>query len=132
VGLITILAGVAAVALHVLVKFRTQEHIPDDDPERSSKQTKITTIRRIVNQVFLVLTLVSSFQGFASLSSITLCLTQSVVSFELAVVIGFVISGIFILGAAVSGLDMFLAFRERRRRERKVTKEKISAPIGNS
>jgi hypothetical protein len=101
------------------------------NPDAAPNITCLGTVRHIVNQLFLTLSVASCLQGFASLSSVTLCFTQ-VIPFNLAVSIGFGLAGIFTLGAAITGLDMLLFIRAWRRKQKpgtKVSKEKISTPL---
>ncbi|KAK3933757.1 hypothetical protein QBC46DRAFT_431479 [Diplogelasinospora grovesii] len=111
-GILTTILATAAVALHCLVKLRRAED--GLIIARPFKFLDPRTIRTIVNQVLLMMSVATAFTGFADLSVISLCVTQ-LISFETTVVLGFSLSGAPMLGSAVSGLDIFLALRECRR-----------------
>jgi hypothetical protein len=122
------------VVLHLLLKVRGFGGIPPDlGQDQPPAPAKIHTVRDIVNQIFLALSAAASLQGFASLSSVSLCFTQ-IVPFDVAVMIGFGLSGAFVLGSAVSGLDLFLLVREAMQRQSRAKrlKEKISPPLETS
>ncbi|KAJ9150797.1 Cytochrome b/b6/petB-like protein [Pleurostoma richardsiae] len=111
-GILTIVLAIAAVALHCVVKLRRAED--GLIIARPFKFLDPRTVRTIVNQVLLIVSVATAFTGFADLSVISLCFTQ-LISFETTVVLGFSLSGALMLGSAVSGLDIFLALRECRR-----------------
>jgi hypothetical protein len=70
------------------------------------------------NQLLQALVIATSFTGFADLSKITICLTQAVVPFEIAVSLGFGLAAVLTIGQAVSGLDLYLQFRDARLRRK--------------
>lgn len=65
------------------------------------------------NQLLLLLGLIALTTGFTDLKSITLCLT-SIVSLDLAVLVGSALTALPVLGQAISGIDFFLLWRTSR------------------
>ncbi|KAI0016884.1 hypothetical protein F4780DRAFT_634880 [Xylariomycetidae sp. FL0641] len=104
-GLLAVITGIAAVPLHYIVKMRQAGD--------SSLPSQLHTVRNVVNQLFLLLSVVATLTGFADLSKISICFTQ-LVPFELSVSLGFGLANVVAVASAVCGLDGYLAFRERR------------------
>ncbi|KAK1983046.1 hypothetical protein LZ30DRAFT_18721 [Colletotrichum cereale] len=113
ISLLTTIIGLGAVLLHLAVKARTPPQLPR--PARSPPPPlplmSLPNIRLVVNQLFLVLSFASVITGFTDLSSVALCFTQ-IVPFDLALVIGFGLSTVFVLGSSISGLDIALTVRD--------------------
>jgi predicted RND superfamily exporter protein len=78
-------------------------------------------VRTAVNQLFLALSSASALTGFNGLSFASFCFTQ-VVPFELAIAIGFGLSTVYVIGSAISGLEIYLDFRDSRKRKKVATK----------
>ncbi|KAF9877187.1 hypothetical protein CkaCkLH20_05453 [Colletotrichum karsti] len=111
ISLITTLVGIGALLLHLAIKARAPPPLPNTSrPAPAIPLTALPNIRVYVNQLFLVLSFASVISGFADLSSVALCFTQ-VVPFDLALMLGFGLSTVFVLGSTVSGLDIALTFR---------------------
>ncbi|KAG7145448.1 hypothetical protein HYQ46_005806 [Verticillium longisporum] len=119
ISLITTLVGIAAVALHILVKVRSP---PQSIGERLPQGLlSLPNARNIVNQVFLFLAVASAMTGFADLSSVALCLTQTIL-FDIALSVGFGLSTPFALGSSSIGLEAYLIFREARMKKKALKK----------
>lgn len=107
-GLLTTIIGIGAVALHYIVKVRAAE----DGVSIATpfKVTDLRNIRTVVNQLLLLMSVATAMTGFADLSAISLCFTY-IIPLQTAVTIGFALAGAFVLGSALSGLDIMLAVR---------------------
>ncbi|KAF4780206.1 hypothetical protein HER10_EVM0010179 [Colletotrichum scovillei] len=113
ISLFTTLVGLAAFLMHLAIKARAPPGLPNTSrsgPTPPAPPLSLPIIRVMVNQLFLILSFASVITGFADLSSVALCFTQ-VVPFDLALVIGFSLSTVFVLGSTVSGLDIALTVR---------------------
>ncbi|KAK1573243.1 uncharacterized protein LY79DRAFT_526136 [Colletotrichum navitas] len=126
ISLITTLVGLGAVLLHLAVKARAPPELP-----RSTGSTppplplmSLPNIRLLVNQLFLALSFASVITGFTDLSSVALCFTQ-IVPFDVALVVGFGLSTVFVLGSSISGLDLALTVRD-------IMKRRKGGPAGSS
>lgn len=100
--------------MHLAIKARAPPGLPNTSrsgPPPPAPLLSLPNIRVMVNQLFLILSFASVITGFADLSSVALCFTQ-VVPFDLALVIGFSLSTVFVLGSTVSGLDIALTVRD--------------------
>lgn len=89
------------------------------------KLLDLRTIRTIINQVLLTLSIITAMTGFSDVSSITMCATQ-VISFETIITVGFGLAGTFTLGSAISGLDLTLSIRECRNWKKAASKSDLS------
>lgn len=88
-GFATTLVGYIAVLLHVVqVKYLSR---PDIEFKSFLRHARI--IRVVVNQLFLILSVVTSLLGFGSLSSVALCIPQ-VLPFAMTVSFGFGLAGL--------------------------------------
>ncbi|KAH9908313.1 hypothetical protein F4778DRAFT_776615 [Xylariomycetidae sp. FL2044] len=85
VGLLDLILGIAATAMHFLVKARPTEDSP--------VPPQLGLVRNVTNSLFLIFSLAATLTGFTDLSRISICLTQTV-SFEVAVLLDFGLSGI--------------------------------------
>lgn len=104
----------AAFLMHLAIKARAPPGLPNTSrsgPTPPAPLLSLPNIRVMINQLFLILSFASVITGFADLSSVALCFTQ-VVPFDLALVIGFSLSTVFVLGSTVSGLDIALTVRD--------------------
>ncbi|KAH0440705.1 hypothetical protein CcaCcLH18_02375 [Colletotrichum camelliae] len=110
VSLLTTPVGIGAFLLHLAIKARAPPPLPNARTP-PIPLTALPNIRVYVNQLFLILSFASVITGFADLSSVALCFTQ-VVPFDLALMLGFGLSTVFVLGSSVSGLDIALTFRD--------------------
>ncbi|EFQ34927.1 hypothetical protein CGRA01v4_04147 [Colletotrichum graminicola] len=119
ISLIATLVGLGAVLLHLVVKARAPPELPRStgSPPPPLPLTSLPNIRLMVNQLFLALSFASVITGFAGLSSVALCFTQ-IVPFDLALVIGFGLSTVFVLGSSISGLDLALTVRDIMKRRK--------------
>ncbi|KAM0326706.1 hypothetical protein ACHAQA_006579 [Verticillium albo-atrum] len=115
ISLITTLVGIAAVALHILVKVKAPPQMVGDRFPQGL--LSLPNIRNFINQIFLFLALASAMTGFADLSSVALCLTQ-IIPFDIALSVGFGLSTAFALGSSIVGLDAYLMFRDVRRKKK--------------
>ncbi len=61
----------------------------------------------------LVLALVTCLTGFADMSSILMCFT-SVVTFEIAVALGFLMGPVFVLGSVLASVDTVTSWGARK------------------
>ncbi|UQC81717.1 uncharacterized protein CLUP02_07203 [Colletotrichum lupini] len=114
ISLFTTMVGLAAFLMHLAIKARAPPGLPHTSrsgPTPPAPLLSLPNIRVMVNQLFLILSFASVITGFADLSSVALCFTQ-VVPFDLALVIGFSLSTVFVLGSTVSGLDIALTGRD--------------------
>ncbi|KAK2040602.1 hypothetical protein LZ31DRAFT_578199 [Colletotrichum somersetense] len=113
ISLITTLVGLGAVLLHLAVKARAPPQLPKSTgpPPPPLPLTSLPNIRLMVNQLFLALSFASVITGFTDLSSVALCFTQ-IVPFDVAIVAGFGLSTVFVLGSSISGLDLTLTVRD--------------------
>ncbi|KAK1472526.1 hypothetical protein CTAM01_16367 [Colletotrichum tamarilloi] len=114
ISLFTTMVGLAAFLMHLAIKARAPPGLPHTSrsgPTPPAPLLSLPNIRVMVNQLFLILSFASVITGFADLSSVALCFTQ-VVPFDLALVIGFSLSTVFVLGSTVSGLDIALTVRD--------------------
>ncbi|KAI8164874.1 hypothetical protein KHU50_007188 [Colletotrichum sp. SAR 10_65] len=139
ISLLTTLVGIGAFLLHLAIKARAPPPLPNARTP-PIPLTALPNIRVYVNQLFLILSFASVISGFADLSSVALCFTQ-VVPFDLALMLGFGLSTVFVLGSSISGLDIALTFRDflKRRKGEKdigaieggkgVINGKISQPV---
>ncbi|KAJ5019191.1 hypothetical protein K4K57_001736 [Colletotrichum sp. SAR 10_99] len=139
ISLLTTLVGIGAFLLHLAIKARAPPPLPNARTP-PIPLTALPNIRVYVNQLFLILSFASVISGFADLSSVALCFTQ-VIPFDLALMLGFGLSTVFVLGSSISGLDIALTFRDflKRRKGEKdigaieggkdVINGKISQPV---
>ncbi|KAK2015096.1 hypothetical protein LZ32DRAFT_580611 [Colletotrichum eremochloae] len=113
ISLITTFVGLGAVLLHLVVKARAPPQLPRStrSPPPPLPLMSLPNIRLLVNQLFLALSFACIITGFADLSSVALCFTQ-IVPFDLALLIGFSLSTVFVFGSLVSGLDLSLIVRD--------------------
>ncbi|KAK1671268.1 hypothetical protein BDP55DRAFT_753042 [Colletotrichum godetiae] len=114
ISLFTTLVGLAAFLMHLAIKARAPPQLPNTSrsgPTPPAPLLSLPNIRVMVNQLFLVLSFASVITGFADLSSVALCFTQ-IIPFDLALVIGFSLSTVFVLGSTVSGFDIALTARD--------------------
>ncbi|KAL2882101.1 hypothetical protein SGCOL_002363 [Colletotrichum sp. CLE4] len=114
ISLFTTLVGLAAFLMHLAIKARAPPQLPNTSrsgPTPPAPLLSLPNIRVMVNQLFLILSFASVITGFADLSSVALCFTQ-IIPFDLALVIGFSLSTVFVLGSTVSGLDIALTARD--------------------
>ncbi|KAK2001035.1 hypothetical protein LX36DRAFT_602036 [Colletotrichum falcatum] len=113
ISLITTLVGLGAVVLHFAVKARAPPPLPRSTGSLPPPLplTSLPNIRLMVNQLFLALSFASVITGFTDLSSVALCFTQ-IVPFDVALVVGFSLSTVFVLGSSISGLDLALTVRD--------------------
>jgi hypothetical protein len=114
-GLITVIIGFLASGLHIIItKQSSTKDIPQAGLDTPSEQlVTLPRIRVALNQIFLAISGLSSILGFSALSNITLCIAQTV-AFALAVSLGFGLATIFILGMAISSLDVYVRIRDFR------------------
>ncbi|KAK2059077.1 hypothetical protein LY76DRAFT_571391 [Colletotrichum caudatum] len=119
ISLITTLVGLGAVLLHLAVKARAPPQLPKSTgpPPPPLPLTSLPNIRLMVNQLFLALSFASVITGFTDLSSVALCFTQ-IVPFDVAIVAGFGLSTVFVLGSSISGLDLALTVRDIMKRRK--------------
>lgn len=125
-GLITLLVAIAAVALYLYSK--PAALTPGDPIPGSSQLTRITLASNLCNQLLLILLAPAAITGFADLSSVTLCLTRVVVTFEMAISLGLGLGFVYTLGQFVSSSELFLIFRASRKAKKAATggvREKI-------
>ncbi|OLN89059.1 hypothetical protein CCHL11_06045 [Colletotrichum chlorophyti] len=127
VSLFTTLVGLAAVLMHLAIKARAPPQLPNSrsSPAPPAPLLGLSNIRVLLNQLFLILAFVSVVTGFADLSAVALCFTQ-IIPFDIALVIGFGLSTVFVLGSSISGLDISLTIRDFLR-HRKASKGGSSA-----
>ncbi|GKT84178.1 hypothetical protein CT0861_01985 [Colletotrichum tofieldiae] len=113
ISLLTTLVGLGAFFLHLAVKARAPPQLPNSSrsPPPPMPLLSLPNIRVMVNQLFLILSFASVITGFADLSSVAFCFTQ-IIPFDLALVIGFGLSTVFVLGSSISGLDIALTVRD--------------------
>ncbi|ORY58192.1 uncharacterized protein BCR38DRAFT_413588 [Pseudomassariella vexata] len=116
-GLLTVIDGFAAIALHFIVKVKTAPPQASDMQPVPTKATLMQKVRTFNNQVFLILSVATVLTGFADISKISICVTR-VVPFEGALAIGFSLAQMFVLGQTISALDIFLEFRAARQRKK--------------
>jgi hypothetical protein len=116
-GLVTVLVGLASSGLYVLVKLRmppkTTPAKSIDDPALAAQIAKLNQIRLGVNQLLLFLVAATSITGFGDLSSVALCFT-AVVPFEVAIGTGFGLSSTFVIGSAVSMLEVYMLWHQKK------------------
>ncbi|KAK6212058.1 cytochrome b b6 petb-like protein [Colletotrichum tabaci] len=128
ISLLTTLIGLGAFLLHLAIKARAPPQLPNSSRSPAPAPMPLLSlpnIRVMANQLFLIMSFASVITGFSSLSSVALCFTQ-VVPFDLALVIGFSLFTVFVLGWSISGLDIALVVRDfwLRRKGAKVDGEK--------
>ncbi|CCF39630.1 hypothetical protein CH063_10411 [Colletotrichum higginsianum] len=114
ISLLTTLIGLGAFLLHLAIKARAPPQLPNSSRSPAPAPMPLLSlpnIRVMVNQLFLIMSFASVITGFSSLSSVALCFTQ-VVPFDLALVIGFSLFTVFVLGWSISGLDIALLVRD--------------------
>lgn len=111
-GLLTTIIALTTVLLHYIVMVR-KSYSAFDGLFRQRQLVSITSARFATNQILLCLSIVTVLTGFVDLASISLCLTH-VVSMEIGILIGFNLAGISAISQAVSGLDGYLTWREKR------------------
>ncbi|KAK1637918.1 hypothetical protein BDP81DRAFT_460531 [Colletotrichum phormii] len=114
ISLFTTLVGLAAFLMHLAIKARAPPQLPNTSrsgPTPPALLLSLPNIRVMVNQLLLILSFASVITGFADLSSVALCFTQ-IVPFDLALVIGFSLSTVFVSGSTVSGLDIALTVQD--------------------
>ncbi|TDZ48280.1 hypothetical protein CTRI78_v008312 [Colletotrichum trifolii] len=145
ISLLTTLVGMGAFLMHLAIKARAPPALPNSSRSAAAPAPlpllSLPNIRVYVNQLFLILSFASVITGFADLSSVALCFTQ-VVPFDLALVVGFGLSTVFVLGSSISGLDIALMVRDAMKRRKVadsagavergkggVTQAKVSKPI---
>ncbi|KAJ4151019.1 hypothetical protein LMH87_011739 [Akanthomyces muscarius] len=121
-GLITLLVAIAAIALSFFAK--PAELTPGDPVSGTAKLGTASWASHACNQVLMALLLPTAFTGFADLSSVTLCLTRAVVTFELAVSLGMGIVFVFALGMYMSSAELTLVFMANRKIKKQKLEEK--------
>ncbi|OAA73424.1 hypothetical protein ISF_00325 [Cordyceps fumosorosea ARSEF 2679] len=105
-SLFTLIFAIAAVALSFIAK---PTQLTSGDPmSLTVKPNLVTWASHACNQVLLALLLPTATTGFTDLNSVTLCLTRSIVSLELAVGLGMGLVFVFLLGQYTSSLEMLL------------------------
>ncbi|KAM3504354.1 hypothetical protein MY11210_008386 [Beauveria gryllotalpidicola] len=131
-SLFTLLFAIAALALFFFAK--PADLTPSDPATSSAKRQRdiVTWASHACNQILLALLLPTAVTGFADLSSVTLCLTRSVVPFELAVSLGMGLVFVFALGQFMSGIELFLVFMAKRTERRQMLTVKEEAVDGSS
>ncbi|KIE02321.1 hypothetical protein MAJ_01979, partial [Metarhizium majus ARSEF 297] len=112
-GLITFIVAVAAVVLYFYSKPAVLT--PGDPIPGNSQITRLSLASNLVYQLLSVLLFFTAITGYADLSSVTLCLTRAVVNFETAVWIGMVLVPAFVIGQFLTGSELLLVYRARRR-----------------
>ncbi|KAM3505475.1 hypothetical protein MY10362_002924 [Beauveria mimosiformis] len=131
-SLFTLIFAIAALALFFFAK--PADLTPSDPVTSSAKKQRdiVTWASHACNQILLALLLPTAVTGFADLSSVTLCLTRSVVPFELAVSLGMGLVFVFALGQFMSGIELFLVFMAKRtgRRQMLTVKEEAADRSG--
>lgn len=88
---------------------------PGDPIPGNSQVTRLSLASNLVYQLLSVLLFFTAITGYADLSSVTLCLTRAVVNFETAVWIGMVLVPAFVIGQFLTGSELLLVYRARRR-----------------
>ncbi|ATY62870.1 hypothetical protein A9K55_007268 [Cordyceps militaris] len=123
-GLFTLIFAIAALVLSFFAK--PVEFTRSDPVTLASKPDIATWASHACNQILLALLLPTLVTGFADLSSVTLCVTRSVVSFEAAVSLGMGLVFVFALGQYMSSAELFLVFMAKRaaQKQRKALVEK--------
>lgn len=113
-GLLTTILGMGAIILHYFVKVLAAED--GVSMPMPFNITDLRTIRTMMNQVLLVMSVTTAITGFADLSAISLCFTY-LISLQTAVTIGFSLAGVCVFGSVFSGLDILLSIRDRKPRD---------------
>ncbi|KID79303.1 uncharacterized protein G6M90_00g021060 [Metarhizium brunneum] len=112
-GLITFIVAIAAVVLYFYSK--PAALTPGDPIPGNSQVTRLSLASNLVYQLLSVLLFFTAITGYADLSSVTLCLTRAVVNFETAVWIGMVLVPAFVIGQFLTGSELLLVYRARRK-----------------
>lgn len=99
-GLFTVLVGLAAGGLHLVVKVRAPP-----------AGTRLSIVRMAVNQLFLTLVIATTLTGLGEVDTVSFGLLHAI-PFGLAVSIGFGLSTAILFGTMVSGLEIFITCRQ--------------------
>ena len=101
-GIITALFALGLVGLHYLLSVR----------DLGSSRKSLNRGQTLANNLLPVLAVATTLTGFKDLSTVSLCITQSI-SIDVLVLLGLCLAGPLSLGFAISLLDMFLGRRFR-------------------
>ncbi|KAK2613334.1 hypothetical protein N8I77_000252 [Diaporthe amygdali] len=134
-GLITVLFTLGATGFHIFNKIFISTKAPSRDYQASVLPAPFTffdrrTIRTLVNQILLGLTMPTVISGFADLGSVTLCITR-VVPFEAAFAVALSLGALYIIGSSISLLNIFLALFDIRQAKKEAKDRRDEENWGN-
>src|SRR5207253_309826 len=90
---------------------------------------RMTIASHVVNQLLLVVIPATMFTGVADLISLSLCFTQVIFTFDLALtlstVLGCVIGFLFLGGQLVGGTDLYISWRASKLPRGRVVKKGV-------
>lgn len=114
-GLLTILAGLGGVGLHIAAKASVAKEVEDGAvfPAEGFQLKSVLTLRTVVNQGTLMLTLPTVIAGFTDLSSVVLCVTR-VIPFETGVALAAGLTFLYTVASALSSLVIYLGLKDGR------------------
>lgn len=109
-GLLTTVLACAAIILHYFVVIKAPEASAGGIVKE--KTSRLPVVRAGVNQLLLLLAMITTITGFIDLSAISMCLSH-IIPVEAGIAMGFMLAGVYTLGQAVSALDLWIKYRQR-------------------
>lgn len=113
-GLLTILASLGGVVLHLVARYTSRGDLQNGVVfPRPFKLLSALTLRTVINQATLMLTLPTVIAGFSDLASVALCLTR-IVPFEAGIGFAAGLTFLYTVASFLSSLVMYLASKDIR------------------
>lgn len=134
-GLITALFTFGATAFQIFNKLWISTKAPSPDTQASVLPAPFTfsdrrTIRTLISQTLLGLTMPTIISGFADLGSVTLCVTR-VVPFEAAFAVAVGLTALYITSSGISFLNILLAIFDIRQAKKEAKDGRDEENWGN-
>ncbi|KAH8777771.1 hypothetical protein F5883DRAFT_487252 [Diaporthe sp. PMI_573] len=134
-GLITALFTFGATVFQIFNKLWISTKAPSPDTQASVLPAPFTfsdrrTIRTLMSQALLGLTMPTVISGFADLGSVTLCITR-VVPFEAAFATAVGLTALYITGSGISFLNIMLAIFDIRQAKKEAKDRRDEENWGN-
>lgn len=113
-GLLTVLAALGGVLLHLMARFTSRGDLQNGVAfPRPFSLFSALTLRTVLNQGTLMLTLPTVIAGFSDLASVALCLTR-VIPFEAGIGFAAGLTFLYTVASFLTSLVIYLAFKDIR------------------